>query len=474
MGALKEPEKLDLGTEYGRAKFGDRRLTRRLLRMSALIAFEPAASFPTMAENDAELEATYRFLNNERVTAERIVAPHVRQTARRCYGAKRVVVAHDTTEFNFGKGARADLGLVGRGKSHGFYGHFALAVDDGELRRPLGVLGFEIHSRDGSKAKGKGRGHKTLQSDPTNESRRWLTVVERAEQALAKCSAIHVMDREADSYALMATLVQNETRFVIRMAGAKRAITDGEAGTVGAKLAIAPILAEREVVLSARGKSLLPSYRKLHPERRARMAKLQISATVVTLKRPDSSNQSPQRTLTLNVVHVTEPEPPEGEPADGGRVWSTEPIGSAADVLAVVVADRCRWMIEEYFKALKTGCAIESRQLETHDGLVNALAIFVPVAWRLLMLRTLSRDATQQPATHVLTPVQLRCLAGTLRKLKRPPLAGQPTVRDAMLGVAALGGHIKNNGDPGWVVLGRGLDKLLAIEVGFRLATEQM
>ena len=472
MGALKEPAEFELHREYGRARFGDRRLARRLLRVTAAIAPEPAASFPTMAENDGELEATYRFLNNERVTAERIVAPHVRQTVRRCREAERVVVAHDTTEFNFGKGARADLGLVGRGKSHGFYGHFALAVDDGVLRRPLGVLGFEIHARDGSK--GKGRGHKTLQSDPTNESRRWLTVIERAEHALDKCSAIHVMDREADSYALMATLVESETRFVIRMAGAKRAIVDGEAETVGAKLEMAPMLAEREVALSARGKSLLPSYRKLHPERRARMAKLQISATVVMLKRPDSSNQCPQRTLTLNVVHVTEPEPPEGEPAVEWRLWTTEPIGSAADVLAVVDAYRCRWMIEEYFKALKSGCAIESRQLETHDGLVNALAIFVPVAWRLLMLRTLSRDATQQPATKVLTPIQLRCLTGALRKLKRPPLPEQPTVRDAMLGVAGLGGHIKNNGDPGWVVLGRGLDKLLAIEVGFRLATEQM
>jgi hypothetical protein len=472
MGALKEPGQFELRKEYGRAKFGDRRLTRRLVRMTAAIAPEPSASFPTMAENDSELEATYRFLNNERVTAERIVAPHVRQTVRRCREARRVVVAHDTTEFNFGKGARADLGRVGQGKSHGFYGHFALAIDDGELRRPLGALGFEIHSRDGSK--GKGRGHKTLQSDPRNESRRWLTMVERAEQALAKCPAIHVMDREADSYALMATLVANETRFVIRMAGAKRAITDGDAATVGAKLRMAPIVAEREVALSARGKSLLPTYRKRHPERHTRTAKLQISATVVTLERPDSSNQCPHRTLTLNAVHVTEPEPPEGEPAVEWRLWTTEPISSAADVLAVVDAYRCRWMIEEYFKALKTGCAIESRQLETHDGLVNALAIFVPVAWRLLMLRTLSRDATEQPATNVLTPVQLRCLAGALRKLKRPLLPKQPTVRDAMLGVAGLGGHIKNNGDPGWIVLGRGLDKLLAIEVGYRLATEQM
>ena len=40
-------------------------------------------------------------------------------------------------------------------------------------------------------------------------------------------------------------------------------------------------------------------------------------------------------------------------------------------------------------------------------------------------------------------------------------------------GVAALGGHIKNNGEPGWIVLGRGLDELLLIELGYVLAMEE-
>jgi len=39
-----------------------------------------------------------------------------------------------------------------------------------------------------------------------------------------------------------------------------------------------------------------------------------------------------------------------------------------------------------------------------------------------------------------------------------------------MLAVAAEGGHIKNNGDPGWLVLGRGYEKLLDMELGFVIA----
>jgi hypothetical protein len=47
----------------------------------------------------------------------------------------------------------------------------------------------------------------------------------------------------------------------------------------------------------------------------------------------------------------------------------------------------------------------------------------------------------------------------------RHKLPRAPTLRDALLAVAALGGHLKNNGEPGWLVLGRGMEELLKAEV---------
>src|SRR5437870_13440513 len=90
-----------VGAEYEGAALGDTRLNRRLVQLADALSAEPDASFPHASANDAELEATYRFLNNERVTAPEILAPHCRQTARRAARATAVVVAHDTTEFNF-------------------------------------------------------------------------------------------------------------------------------------------------------------------------------------------------------------------------------------------------------------------------------------------------------------------------------------------------------------------------------------
>jgi hypothetical protein len=279
------------------------------------------------------------------------------------------------------------------------------------------------------------------------------------------------MDREADSYAFLVELASTNKRFVIRMASSKRQLAD-DAGTVADILTAATVVAEREVPLSTRGRSSLPSYRKLHPARQERIARLEIVSAAVTIKRPCSSNTSASKTLALNVVQVREPAPPEGEVPVEWRLWTTEPVATREQALAVVDAYRGRWRIEEYFKALKQGCAIEKRQLESHDGLVNTLALMVPIAWRLLCLRTFAHAAAALPATAVLSPRQVHCLRAALIKRKRPPLPKSPTVRDALFGIAGLGGHIKNNGDPGWMVLGRGFDDLLMIELGYMLAVE--
>jgi hypothetical protein len=85
----------------------------------------------------------------------------------------------------------------------------------------------------------------------------------------------------------------------------------------------------------------------------------------------------------------------------------------------------------------------------------------VPIACLLLALRDQGRDATA--VATALTPKQVQIL----RVVSPRKLPERPTARDIMLAVAALGGHIKYNGDPGWLVLGRGLLDLLAFEVGW-------
>ena len=55
-----------------------------------------------------------------------------------------------------------------------------------------------------------------------------------------------------------------------------------------------------------------------------------------------------------------------------------------------------------------------------------------------------------------------------LQAVAKRPIPKRPTVPEAMLAVAGLGGHLPRNGDPGWLVRGRGMHDLLLLELGWR------
>jgi hypothetical protein len=172
-------------------------------------------------------------------------------------------------------------------------------------------------------------------------------------------------------------------------------------------------------------------------------------------------------TCSLNVVYVCEVDPPETESPVEWVLLTSEPIETTEQILQVVDWYRARWVIEELFKALKSGCSVEKRQLQSFHALSNALALLLPIAWRLLLLRHMARDQPTAPATTVLAPDEIT----VLRSFGRRKLPDLPTARDALLAVAALGGHLKRNGEPGWQTLARGLEKLHTLTEGWRLGS---
>jgi DDE family transposase len=227
-------------------------------------------------------------------------------------------------------------------------------------------------------------------------------------------------------------------------------------------LSRSPVLLTREVALSARKKTrVAPVEARVHPPRNARTAKLAVAAERVTLQRPRYTTSKLPATLVVNVIRVVEFDVPAGEAPVEWLLLTSLPIATPDEVAAVVDGYRRRWIIEEFFKALKTGCRYEERQLEDAHSLLNALATFAPIAWQLLRLRYVARQDPAPPATTVLTATQLKVLRA------RVNLSDQPSARDALLAVASLGGHLKSNGDPGWQVLARGYHDLLLLEAGW-------
>ena len=462
-----------IGEEFEGAELGDKRRTQRLQRVAERIADGPDRSVPKATGSDAELEGCYRFLNNEQVTPAAILSPHQRRTVERCEAHREVLVVHDTTSLRFpNEDTRQGLGpLLSKHGVRGFYAHTALALALGEVRDPLGVLGVHTYNRSFEATTSNTAKRIT---DPKNEYHRFAHLIDQSEKLLAgHASAIHVIDREADVYELFARLVACNYRFVIRLSD-DRATPEQIEGTKS-HIKLSHIVrtlegvTEREVPLSRRAKGAMPSTRKIHPAREGRIAKLSFRATNVEIRRPENLPKELAKSIALRLVHVVEVDAPEGQPPVEWQLLTTEPIDTADDILRVVDIYRARWTIEELFKALKTGCQFEKRQFRSYDALCRLLAIMLPVAWRLLRIRAASRMTPERLASDLLTATQLAVLIATSKRVPLPP---NPTADQALRAIAGLGGHLKRNGAPGWITLGRGFDTLLAYEVGYRAAMQ--
>lgn len=454
----------DLADEFAALGLGDKRLNVRGQTTLEALSRSPSVAAPQVL-SDAELEGYYRFVNNERVTFEGLLGAHVAATVRRAQGLERLLVAHDTTDFRFNDEAeREGLGPMDNG-GQGFYAHVSLSL--ASRSQALGVVGVAPWTR--ASRVSTGQTQRERYSDPSKESLRWMRAVRNAERVFtAGPRLVHLMDREADDYDILCELVSEGHGFVVRGSHDRRlADPRGRLKTFARQL---EVRCERGAALSSRRKNPSSKQRKTFPPRDARDAWLTFAASSMTVRRPDESTAK-RDALTLNVVHVHEPAPPDGYEAVEWFLLTSEPIDTEAQILQVVDDYRARWTIEEYFKALKTGCAFEKRQHETKDALLNALALFIPIAWSLLNMRALSRaaDSETRRAEEVLTPTQLQIL----RLESKGKLSAHPSIREAILRMArSFGGFQPSNGDPGWDILGRAYEKLLTLEAGWRLAAE--
>lgn len=439
-----------IAKELSNAKLGDRRLPARLSKMAELMMARPGASLPHAMRDEAGLEAAYRFLNNDEVRASAILAPHIAATADRVVAAGSAYCISDTTELRFGGKGREGLGPL-QGGGRGFHAHLGLAVAADGSRLPLGLLGLDVLVRS-DKPKGR-RGTKKSRNAADSESLKWARVAAAAEEAVGgRASLIHLMDREADIYALLAFFAARGSRYVVRVSQDRNVVDEEGTLKLFEALETSVEVATRQVPLSRRTRPVKP-----HPRRAERSARLTFASRTIEVRRPSSAAKDLPESLCLNFVHVYEKNPPDGEAPIDWKLVTSEPITTARDVEAVVDAYRMRWVIEEYNKAIKSGCRIERCQLESRDAILNLLAIVLPVAAQLLALRSLAAVNGSALATGALTRVQLEALQ--LMSAKRLPR--YPTAKQALLADAALGGHIKNNGPPGWLILHRGFQELL-------------
>ncbi len=164
--------------------------------------------------------------------------------------------------------------------------------------------------------------------------------------------------------------------------------------------------------------------------------------------------------LTCWVVCVREVDPPADVPAVEWILLTNVPVECEEDAVERIGWYECRWIIEEYHKALKTGCGVETLQFTTEERLKPAIAMISVVGLFLLNLRNASRraDAKERLATEVMPEMYVVMLSLWRYKQPRKDL----TVHEFYYALARLGGHQNRKHDhpPGWLVLWRGWTKL--------------
>jgi hypothetical protein len=180
--------------------------------------------------------------------------------------------------------------------------------------------------------------------------------------------------------------------------------------------------------------------------------------------------QKPQP-ITMNIVRVREVDAPAGVEPIEWVLYTSLPVNTFAQVWEVISYYEARWLVEEYHKALKTGTSITKRQLHSSSRLEAMVGLMSVVAVRLLQLKTLAKSDPDRPARSVVPPLWLQMLKAARKKL---PRVHDLTIYQFYRELAKLGGFLgrKSDGEPGWITIWRGWEKLNTLVRGAELALQ--
>jgi hypothetical protein len=448
-----------VGELFRRADLGDARLVRRAVGLAQALAEAPDLSLPKVWATAAELQAGYDFLRSPRTDFTNLMEPIQHFTREQALAERTVLVLHDTTDIVCPSAEAEEVGVLQTGKA-GFYVHHALCVSAKD-RRPLGVIWSQLWGRPSRSVRGQKMTSAQLAKLDGRESDRWFEGVTEAQLWTEGCEeVVHVMDREADSFRLFQHMQTLGADFVVRLRN-ERALAEGR--RLSEVLSEAPVRLKRVVPLSPKAAKSIP--RVMYKGRAAREATLTVRSARVAIKVPDFLGKKTDP-VEVNVVQVLEEQPPEGCTPIAWVLATTLPIDSRAHIERVIDIYRTRWTIEEFHKALKTGCLFEKRQLESFNSITTLLAFCYPVACELLRVRSRARQVGI-PALDVFRKSLVDCLRAH-PKARR--FSDSPTAQEILEVIAALGGHQKHNGPPGWETLAAGYMKLLEFERGWLAA----
>ena len=467
--------------ELETTKLGDKRLNERFSQILEAFGNSPHASIPAALGGRAELEAAYRFFDNDKVTPEKLLASHFDATIKRCQEQQVVLVAQDTSELDFTRpeqqvakaGPLADTSRLGAF----LHPHEAFTVDG----TPLGAVDAKLWAREmpdpDAPKLSKAEKEKIRRSLPIEEkeSFRWLEGFRTVQKLATSCpntTFVSLCDSEGDIYDLIAEpRTTNNFHWIIRGCHDRVVFVeqDGNPRALREVMLELPVLFTNEITARSREKKIAIDTRPRNQSREARRATVSVRAGSVFISAPQGSKHE-VRLMKVNVVLVREDNPPKGEEPIEWILLTTLSISTLDLVRQVIQYYTGRWMIEVYFRTLKSGCRIEERRFETLPRMLACVAVYMIVAWRVLYVSRLGRSCPDLSCDLIFDPAEWQSVWSVTHPGE--PLPSKPPSLQVMVRlIARLGGYVDrpNRGDPpGVETIWKGMQRMRDLAWGWQ------
>jgi hypothetical protein len=328
--------------------------------------------------------------------------------------------------------------------------HSALAVTQDGL--PLGLAAATLWTRKrfkGDSARQRGNLKRTPIEE--KESARWPANVRLASERLGPERCVHIADREGDIYELLCAAAEVGTHFLVR-SHVDRWAGEGE-HTIADEMAEAAVRGLYRInVVNERGEE--------------REVTLELKYRKVRVL-PPVGKQKHLPALTLTVIHAVERDPPKrGSKKIDWKLVTDLPVGSRAEAIEKLQWYAMRWKIEVFHKVLKSACKIEDSKLRTADRLVNLIAVFCILSWRIFWMTMAKRASPGARPSMAFTDLEIRLLDHVVADRSTTPPKG--TLARYIFKTAQLGGYLARANDPppGNKLMWKGLIRLTDIALG--------
>lgn len=351
------------------------------------------------------------------------------------------------------------LGPTGNGGGRGFLLHSALMVS-AEGEEIFGLAGQKIWYRKRAPKKE----NTTQRLARKRESELWGQVIDQIGRPPEGSQWVHVMDRGADNFEVYCHCLEQGADWCVRVTQKERNIVAPQQREMPliAYLGTLPLAGVYELFLRAR------------PKQPARTAKVEVRFGRLWMPPPKQKSDYVKKLapapIAMWVVHVLEVDAPAGVEPIAWILPASLPVEIFQDAWPVIGYYGKRWLIEEWHKALKTGCRVEDRQLKTAKRLEALTGLLSVVGVRLLQLKSAARTMPDRPAREVV-PERWITMLQAARKNKTLTRAAPMTVGDFYRQLAMFGGFLgrKSDGEPGWITIWRGWQKLYLLVRGAEL-----